>query len=243
MNYYKRHLGDYARDTGHLSALEHGVYNLLLDWYYINERPIPADKAIRIAKGNRMETETVLAEFFFLTDEGWRHSRADREICDYQSRAEANRIIGKLGGRPRKTQTVSERKPNGNPNVTLATSHKPLANTKEEASRPALPDWLPLDVWKDWSDHRGKKFTKRAKTLALTRLEELHRQGHNLRACVDNSIESGWSKVFPPKDDQLKVAPRPEHKPVKEALAPTESKEERAAAWKRQMESYGVPIK
>lgn len=26
MNYYERHLGDYARDTGHLSIMEHGVY-------------------------------------------------------------------------------------------------------------------------------------------------------------------------------------------------------------------------
>ena len=31
MNYYERHLGDYARDAGHLSMLEHGAYALLLN--------------------------------------------------------------------------------------------------------------------------------------------------------------------------------------------------------------------
>lgn len=133
MNYYKRHLGDYARDTGHLSALEHGIYTLLLDWYYINECPIPDAKAKRIARGNPEETQTVLSEFFTETPEGWRHARADREIAEYQEKAERNREAGKLGGRPKKTQTVSER----NPDVTLATSHKPLA-IKEEQERGAV---------------------------------------------------------------------------------------------------------
>jgi hypothetical protein len=31
MKFYQRHLGDYARDTAHLSLLEHGVYSVLLD--------------------------------------------------------------------------------------------------------------------------------------------------------------------------------------------------------------------
>lgn len=157
MNYYKRHIGDYARDTGHLSALEHGIYTLLLDWYYTNERPIPAEKANRIARGNREETESVLSEFFHLTEEGWRHHRADREISDYQRRAETNRITGKLGGRPRKTESVSERKPNGNPNVTLATSHKPItieATAKERANAPSAKrgQRLPAQWWPSETD-------------------------------------------------------------------------------------------
>lgn len=133
MNYYKRHIGDYARDTGHLSALEHGIYTLLLDWYYTNERPIPTEKAFRIAKANRMETETVLSEFFHDTPEGWIHHYADREIADYKRRSEINTAIGKLGGRPRKTETVTERKPNANP----ATSHKPVTIEEQEHLSPA----------------------------------------------------------------------------------------------------------
>lgn len=132
MHYYKRHLGDYARDTGHLSALEHGIYTLLLDWYYVNERPIPADKAVRIARGNPEETRMVLEEYFELTDEGWRHHYADREIAEYQRRSEHNREVGKLGGRPKKTQPVSEREPERNPQETLTTNHKPLTTNQEE---------------------------------------------------------------------------------------------------------------
>lgn len=86
MNYYKRHLGDYAKDTGHLSLLEHGVYTLLLDAYYATERPIPADKAHRIAKANtkaeRAAADSVLAYFFKLEDGSYRQGRCDREILE-----------------------------------------------------------------------------------------------------------------------------------------------------------------
>ena len=132
MNYYKRHLGDYARDTGHLSALEHGVYTLLLDWYYVNEKPIPEDRAVRIARGNHEETMMVLNEFFKPTAKGWVHSRADREIREYIAKAEKNRESGKLGGRPKKTIMVSERLAN----ETLATSHKPIEEEKAKACAP-----------------------------------------------------------------------------------------------------------
>ena len=132
MNYYKRHLGDYARDTGHLTALEHGIYTLLLDWYYVNECPIPFEKAVRIARGNPEQTQMVLDEFFKRQEtgqKGWIHSRADREIQEYRIKAERNREVGKLGGRPKKTQTVSKR----NPDITLATSHKPLEEKEAKA--------------------------------------------------------------------------------------------------------------
>ena len=51
MNYYKRHIGDYAAATRHLSMLEHGAYTMLLDVYYTSEQPLPADpkKAARKA--------------------------------------------------------------------------------------------------------------------------------------------------------------------------------------------------
>jgi uncharacterized protein YdaU (DUF1376 family) len=145
VNYYKRHLGDYARDTGHLTALEHGIYGLLLDWYYANEKPIPADKAVRIARGNPDETQSVLSEFFKLTPEGWRHFYADRVIREYNAKADRNREVGKLGGRPSKTKTVSKE----NPQETLATSHKPVTIIKEEAKATVQPTAAPRRSSKD----------------------------------------------------------------------------------------------
>lgn len=44
MNFYKHFIGDYARDTGDLSLLEHGAYRLMLDHFYGTSRPLPANK-------------------------------------------------------------------------------------------------------------------------------------------------------------------------------------------------------
>lgn len=92
MNYYERHLGDYARDTGHLSILEHGVYTLLLDRYYASEKPLPADvreccKLARAAsKPERDAVAYVLREFFELRETGHHNKRADGEIERFQEK-------------------------------------------------------------------------------------------------------------------------------------------------------------
>lgn len=90
MNYYKRHLGDYAAATRHLSILEHGVYTLLLDLYYVTEKPLPSEeKAVwRLAgarsKDEREAVSQVLNEFFELQEDGWHQARCDEEIMDAQ---------------------------------------------------------------------------------------------------------------------------------------------------------------
>ena len=55
MNYYLRHLGDYAKSAAWLSQTEHGALNLLLDWYYSDEKPIPADMIFHITKAHTRE--------------------------------------------------------------------------------------------------------------------------------------------------------------------------------------------
>lgn len=88
MNYYERHLGDYARDTAHLTLIEHGVYTLLLDRYYATEAPIPADQVHRLARARtrdeRAAVDAVLSEFFQLVDVAWVNARAEREIAKYK---------------------------------------------------------------------------------------------------------------------------------------------------------------
>lgn len=120
MNYYERYCGDYGRDTMHLTLEEHGAYNLMLDTYYATERPLPADSEslFRICRAmSRQERASVMRvadQFFPLAEDGLRHNkRADREIADAQPRLAAARENGKRGGRPIKTQRVSESKPSG----------------------------------------------------------------------------------------------------------------------------------
>jgi uncharacterized protein YdaU (DUF1376 family) len=167
LNYYKRHIGDYAAATRHLSLLEHGVYCMLLDVYYTTEKPLPLDeRAVFRLVGARSDEErqtvtTILGEFFKSEPDGFHQPRCDEEIAIKQEKSIKNAEIGKKGGRPKeitesvipenpqasatlpeKSETVSANSPSRNP------SHKPLASNQDigtpdgvpTTGKPVLPD-------------------------------------------------------------------------------------------------------
>lgn len=74
-------VGDYLKDTGHLTVAEHGAYLLLIMHYWINGG-LPADERM-IARIARMspdqwaESRDVIAAMF---REGWKHKRIDEEV-------------------------------------------------------------------------------------------------------------------------------------------------------------------
>jgi len=85
--WYAFNPADYARDTAHLSILEHGAYRLLLDHYYLTGVPLPAS-AVHLhrvcrafAEEEQAALHSVLHQFFTLTDEGWRHERVEAELA------------------------------------------------------------------------------------------------------------------------------------------------------------------
>jgi len=97
MNYYERHIGDYLKDTAHLSLLEHGVYTRLMDVYYTREGAIPVAEAARLigarSKDEREALAAVLAEFFVESEGAYMQVRCEREIerfRDKQRKAKAS---------------------------------------------------------------------------------------------------------------------------------------------------------
>jgi uncharacterized protein YdaU (DUF1376 family) len=84
VNYYPHHIGDYAKDTNHLSWDEDMAYTRLLRAYYAREAPIPASEAYRLArassKAQKAAVDAVLNEFFKREHDGWHNKRADEEI-------------------------------------------------------------------------------------------------------------------------------------------------------------------
>ncbi|MDX9690516.1 MAG: YdaU family protein [Alphaproteobacteria bacterium] len=113
LHWYPKYPGDYARDTAHLSMLEHGAYNLLIDYYYSTGQPLPANAdanapALALAKNYRLyricraitqeeqkAVDSVIEGFFELQDGFYHHRRIDqelekrREISDKRSAANA----------------------------------------------------------------------------------------------------------------------------------------------------------
>jgi uncharacterized protein YdaU (DUF1376 family) len=130
VNFYKRHIGDYARDTSHLTLLEHGVYARLLDVYYARESPIPAAEVERLIQARTHSEKAALAnvlrEFFELCVDAYSQSRCDREINDANKRGDINRKNGVFGGRPKKPENPNGFKiePKNNLSQTPDTRHQ-----------------------------------------------------------------------------------------------------------------------
>jgi uncharacterized protein YdaU (DUF1376 family) len=93
MHYYPKNPGDYIRDASHLTLLEHGVYNRLLDICYSSEVPLPNEiaKICRLTgahtRKEREAVSSILDEFFTKTSEGFRHKRVERELVIYHLNA------------------------------------------------------------------------------------------------------------------------------------------------------------
>lgn len=146
MNYYSHHIGDYRRDTAHLSLLEHGVYRQLLDMYYLSETKIPEETEVvfrRLCARTEEEktaVKTVLKEFFFFSD-GWIQKRCDEVITEYHDKADRARSNGKLGGRPSKTKEVIS----GLPEQTdEKANHKPLTINQEPSLKTNVAHSAPV---------------------------------------------------------------------------------------------------
>lgn len=221
MNYYKRHLGDYAKKTRTLTTYEHGVYNLLLDLYYSEEAPLSEEDAVAVCraatKAERQSVAKVLERYFEKVDGRWHNSRADEEVAKYHEKATKNAAIGSLGGKQKAKRNASETLsesageclPNDNP------SHKPVTNNQEEANPPTprkrgadkfdpmsviLPDWLPAPAWREWVESRGrKKLSEIAVAKQLRDLGAWRAKGHDPVEVLGTSIRNGWQGLFEPK--------------------------------------------
>ena len=157
MNYYEHHLGDYARDAGHLSMIEDGAYRRLIDVYYARELPLPVDikecqKLTRCTSAaERKAVEYVLAKFFRLADDGYHQKRCDEEIGKAKARIEAARLNGKKGGRPKANPNpeLTHKEPSGFPSGSNQETQPFISANPEKSSPPPtshLKDSDPSDL-------------------------------------------------------------------------------------------------
>lgn len=157
MHYYNHNIGDYRKDTTHLSLTEHGIYRQLLDTYYLDEQPLTNDIAklmrshsVRNAD-EQQSLQNVLTDFFTLTEKGYIHSRCDKELAHLyaksdSARASANTRWGRkhIGIDANALQTQSERNAIGmlpNTQYPIPNTH---INTPENVSKEVFNDFVKL---------------------------------------------------------------------------------------------------
>jgi uncharacterized protein YdaU (DUF1376 family) len=168
VNFYPRHIGDYLKDTSHLSLLEHGVYSRLLDVYYTRESGFDEREAVRLigarSPAERSAVVAILKEFFWI-DEGdlhWSHKRCDAEIATYHDKQR------KASASANARWSHTERNANASPNAMRTHTEGNAPNNQEpepittiapkvhRARASRLPsDWQPGDEGIEYARKHG----------------------------------------------------------------------------------------
>lgn len=199
MYYYNFHIGDFIKDSAHLTLEEEAIYRRLIDLYYTTEQPIPLDinavsRSIR-ARGNEEMIELILNEFFNKTLKGFKQKRIEKELKKYKEKSEKAAKSAKA--RWDKASKPCERNANA-----LQTHSEGNANRKPTTDnrKPTTNKDLFNECLKYFNDKTGKKF-KTAKGLS-TRLNDY--SVDEVKSVIDSkTIE--WLG-----DDQMEKYLRPE---------------------------------
>ena len=160
--YYQHHIGDYRRDTGHLTLLEHGIYRQLLDLYYITEKPFDASAMRLICVRTTDEEEAykrVLNDFFVLKNGKYHHKRCQIEIEGFQSKSNKAKDSAKIRWNKNKDLQDAIALPthsDSDANGMLTMNHKPLTINQHinliaesDKSLPAV-EFIPLVDGSEW---------------------------------------------------------------------------------------------
>jgi uncharacterized protein YdaU (DUF1376 family) len=135
MHYYQFNIGDYTSHTKGLSLLEDIAYRRLLDEYYLHERPLNtgiASVARQIGmRDHEAEVKFVLECFFQSIEEGWIHTRADKEIAHFHSKIEQASKAGKASAERRSNARSTDVQPTNN--------QQPITNNQQPTIKEGKP--------------------------------------------------------------------------------------------------------
>jgi uncharacterized protein YdaU (DUF1376 family) len=200
------YIGDYMRDTAHLSATEHGAYMLLLmhAWTHGGALPAAPQRLCIIGKLDAKawkQSGPVLTAFFARDGDVLRQKRLDEELAIAQSHTEQRRSAGKISGqaRTRKMQNTGNETPGNEQREVNERSTSVATGGPTKGQRNARPSPSP-------SPKKGRKST-------------------GLRPEVILADDHGG---IPPPLDGL-----PEAKPGKAKPNPTEIVEWAVTTWNR----------
>lgn len=146
--------GDYLRDTGDLSLVEHGAYRVLLDHYYATDGRLKADQValFRICRAMTEEEQAAVGKvvrmFFTVDGDGNLHNKkADEIIAENAAYIAAAKEAGEKGAAHRWGKGKGKGNGIGNPiaNPIGNPMRTPMAasttsNTKEGGQKTARPD-------------------------------------------------------------------------------------------------------
>lgn len=210
MHYYEQNIGDYRKDTGHLTLLEHGIYRQLLDTYYLSEKPLPLDHA-KLMRSHCVRTaeevqalENVLADFFIRTDDGYSHKRCDEVIQSFKAKSEKASNSAKARWNKTEPQSPVNSECNANamrPHSDSNANHKPITINQEPSLKPLEkfePATVLLDlgvdkqIVLDWLAHRKALKAQSSMTVIKSRVDEAGKARISLDDALSMEVSNNW---------------------------------------------------
>ena len=100
--YMPLYIGDYLKDTMHLTPEQHGIYDLLLMNYWIRGEALPDEDEYlaRVSKSSLVAWHShrpVISKFFTIGQGHWLHERTEQELVKARKQKEAKSKGGKIG--------------------------------------------------------------------------------------------------------------------------------------------------
>jgi uncharacterized protein YdaU (DUF1376 family) len=199
LHYYTFNIGDYRRDTGHLSLVEHGIYRQLIDTYYLNERPLDKDIAIVMrthcirSADEKRALHNVLRDFFEEKEDGWHHHGCKRVIDQYKTKSKkaSESARTRWDKDANALPTHSKRNANG----MLTNNHKPITNNQEKENikeKVKAPEGVSDSVWKSFLEQRAKSRAVVTDTVLQAIARESKKAGWTLEQAMIEMVVRGW---------------------------------------------------
>jgi uncharacterized protein YdaU (DUF1376 family) len=174
MHFYRHHIGDYRKDTVHLTLLEHGAYRQLIDLYYLDEKPLPTDdaKVMRLAcartKDEKEAVKNVLSDFFEKTPKGYTHKRCDSELNRIYEKSEKARQSARVRWPDKGNAKQSDSERNANASKSHERNEKthandmlpsnPVTHNKNNGANTGAFDASRFDTfWQEYPNKRDKQ--------------------------------------------------------------------------------------
>ena len=195
MHYFPFSPKDYMSKTSFLELMEDLAYRRMLDYCYLNERPLPKDIteiALLISMRTHSDSIAVVLHYFFeLTDDGYINDRVERDIKAYKAksvkarasaRARWDEYKPKKESKISKKEVLSERNANAckthdgrNTNYKLLTINEELETNSNSANQKQRN--IPFDVfWKTYAKSVAKgKCESKWSSLSNTVREQIMR--------------------------------------------------------------------
>ena len=220
MHYYKHYIGDYRRDTSHLTLLEHGIYRQLIDSYCLDEMPLTNDLA-KLMRSHSVRTaeeqqalQNVLTDFFELTENGYIHKRCEKTVAEYHGKSDKARQSANARWHKENNKLQSNNAKAMQTHTEGNANHKPLTINQEPIKRKSTNVLCPPDVdagvWDDWKQLRKSKRATVSETVIEQARKEATKAGMSLNSflkewCLRGSqgLKAEWIKDKSQQSQQL----------------------------------------